>query len=201
MSTFTAARTNLLHANTIILVAVALPCVFLTLRRAHSRWRSRKRFRLRAVPCAGANDEVLLEILNKGADVTLRAKVWITDCSPGLGFMWQRHTGRWRHAGSEYREDRFQWWFRTCQLPKYCDEMLLIATMENSFGPNGNTIMRLAGSTDTLSWEPHEAALKPLPFFVINVSLTADEYSNTIVLTYKVGPRTPFGPLGMQLIS
>ena len=157
-------------------------------------------FRLRLIPHGKASSDLLLELINVGAPTNISAQIWIDGASQGLSFSGLRYEGLWPVSPTwkdlRAGRDRLSRTGRQ-RVGSNRAETLMIAHYISDSRTDGTAFMVLDGTQQQLVWDQEYDKDTDLPYFMLNVLFTSDEFHNTIQRRYKVGPETSLGPLRM----
>jgi hypothetical protein len=158
---------------------------------------------LKLIPHGDNSPEVILEVLNLGDPVNLTASLRILSVSTGNVFKGFAYEGLWSvtptwqqlRSGVQERSTKKVW------IDKGQSKRLRIASTESESRPNVIQEMTLSGIDESIRWDFSPDAANKLPFFTLQISLFGRGINEPITRTFKVGPKTYYGPLQMTEVQ
>ena len=158
---------------------------------------------LKLIPHVDNDTSAYLEVFNRGEKVEIDAQLRIVGLSTGESFKTLPFGGEWRSefANTGYLGNQFFSYAGSARIEPNKNRLLTIATIA-SMAADAVQEMTIVGIDDeVIGWLARPKQSQELPYYIIHITLVAKGYPKTVNVTYKVGPKTSYGPFQMTEVA
>ena len=165
-----------------------------------------KHLALTLIPHGDNDRNVYLEVCNLSDSAHISAQIRVLSKSYGEGVKKYAYNAWWsgpiysdgNWSNPQHKRDHGK--KTSVCIDKDKSHRLRIAEVEPEDG-YGISMMSLVAIDESLKWDFEPTPNSHLPFFLINIKLFGEGFTNIISKDYKVGPKTFRGPMGMTEVS
>jgi hypothetical protein len=166
-------------------------------------WHRTKTLKLKLVPHGENSPDLYLEVVNLSNTAQISAEIRVVKKSYGEGVKRYPYVGIWSgpifamEGWNQMMPVRDHGERTKISISKGKSHLLRIGAMNQDDNYNQSTL-DLVGIEEKLMWDFEPTPNSHLPFFVLNVKIFGEGFTNTISKDYKVGPKTFRGPTEMM---
>ena len=151
-------------------------------------------------PHGNNSDAMYLEVMNNGSPTAFSAEVHILRFFPSKEFKTHKFDGRWVILVTRVEwMDPYEELIPEIKIGTNRSKRLKLASVVSPVG-SGMQIVQLEGIDEFINWEL-PVVDQILPYVDIEIMVIGNGYPRPVTKQYRLGPRTPVGPLEMKEIA